>query len=305
MFQSVGVIGQGFVGTAVREGLRDAFDVVTYDKKEKDIICTYLAPNSQYIDVRNPMRHPVGDEVYCELLRSVDGPIFVCVPTPMKPDGSCDTSVVEDVLFDLNTAASELDRNVVVILKSTIPPGMTERWNGIYDFLQICFNPEFLREASPNEDFANQDHIILGGREPVLEQAHHVFATAFPSVPIYEMCSNVAEMVKYVTNVFLATKVSLANEISQVCGALGIEYEEVWKAASLDHRLGESHWRVPGECGKAGFGGSCFPKDINSLMRVAIDNGVDPKVMRAVWEKNLEVRPERDWEKLIGRAVVE
>ncbi len=305
-FNSIGVIGQGFVGTAVREGLRHAFDVATYNKKEEDVVYTYLKPcTTERAERQKPMRHPVGGVVYCELLRSVDGPIFVCVPTPMKLDGSCDISIIHDVLHELQAAARELDRRVVVILKSTVPPGTTAALNDLYDDLDICFNPEFLREVSPNEDFANQDRIILGGVGNALEQALCVFEKAFPSVRICCMYSVVAEMVKYVTNVFLATKVSLANEISQVCGVLGIDYEEVWKVVALDKRLTESHWMVPGPDGHYGFGGSCFPKDLNSLMHIASENGVDPKVMRAVWEKNLEVRPERDWEQLIGRAVVD
>ena len=313
MFNSIGVIGQGFVGTAVREGLRHVFDIETYDKKEKDFVYTYLkswstkdkdghgsiSSLSQY-----SMRHLVGDAAYCELLRAVDGPVFVCVPTPMKLNGSCDISIIHDVLHELQAAARELDRRIAVILKSTVPPGTTSALNNLYDDLDICFNPEFLREVSPNEDFANQERVILGG--DVLEQARYVFRKAFPAVPIYETNSDMAEMIKYATNVFLATKVSLANELYQICEVLGIDYMGMIGLAALDKRLGESHWQVPAPDGNGfGWGGSCFPKDLNSLMWVAIDNGVDPKVMRAVWEKNLEVRPERDWERLVGRAVVE
>ncbi len=303
MFNSIGVIGQGFVGTAVREGLRHAFRIVTCDKKELGVLSVYVLSAIP--------RNVIGfnEKEYggiFNLLEYVDGPVFVCVPTPMKRNGSCDISIVYDVMSELQAAACELDRQVTVILKSTVPPGTTTALHLLYDNLNICFNPEFLREVSPNEDFANQDRIILGGSGVALEQALCVFEKAFPSVRICGVASDVAEMVKYVTNVFLATKLSLSNELYQICESLGINWEDVWKVVALDKRLSKSHWQVPAPDGNGlGWGGSCFPKDLNSLMRVAIDNGVDPKVMRAAWEKNLEVRPERDWEKLIGRAMVE
>lgn len=114
----------------------------------------------------------------------------------------------------------------------------------------------------------------------------------------------------------LSVKVAFANEISQICEALdskglNIDYDKVVEYAKFDKRLGDSHWSVPGPVpthdGRyvRGFGGHCFPKDINALMTVAKENGVDPKVMRGAWEKNLEIRPseDRDWEKQIGRAV--
>jgi UDPglucose 6-dehydrogenase len=97
---------------------------------------------------------------------------------------------------------------------------------------------------------------------------------------------------------------SFANEISQICEKLGVAYEGVINLAMLDKRLGRSHWKVPGPDGHYGFGLTCFPKDINALIAVAFELGVDPKILRAAWEKNLEVRPERDWEKMKGRAVL-
>ena len=123
-------------------------------------------------------------------------------------------------------------------------------------------------------------------------------------------------MVKYVTNCFLAVKVSFANEISQICESLdkngyNIDYDKVIEYAKFDQRIGESHWSVPGPVpthdGRyvRGFGGHCFPKDINALISVAKESGVNPTVMNAAWEKNLEVRGtnDRDWEHQIGRAV--
>jgi UDPglucose 6-dehydrogenase len=114
-------------------------------------------------------------------------------------------------------------------------------------------------------------------------------------------------MVKYFTNCFLATKVIFSNEMKQVCDPLNIDYDKVVEYALYDERLGRSHWSVPGPDGSLGFGGHCFPKDLNALIEVAKNNSVDPRILRCVWEKNLEIRNEndRDWEKMTGRAVSE
>jgi UDPglucose 6-dehydrogenase len=112
-------------------------------------------------------------------------------------------------------------------------------------------------------------------------------------------------MVKYLTNIFLATKVAFANEMKIACDAIGIDYKKVIEYSLHDHRLGQSHWDVPGPDGKLGFGGSCFPKDINALIHFFDRHGLDNKLLKSVWETNLKVRPERDWEKLKGRAIVD
>jgi len=161
----------------------------------------------------------------------------------------------------------------------------------------------------------NQNRIILGGPRPWINKVKQVFEAAFPNVPIIKTSSTTAEMVKYVTNVHLAVKVALANEFYQICAALdvmgaNIDYDKVIEYATLDKRLGNSHWKVPGpmpadDTGEPafGFGGSCFVKDINALICLAKILEVDPKVMTGAWHKNMEVRPQRDWEKLIGRAI--
>ena len=111
-------------------------------------------------------------------------------------------------------------------------------------------------------------------------------------------------MVKYMTNTFLATKVSFANEMFEICERLGIDYDKVTEYATYDERLGKSHWAVPGPDGHYGFGGSCFPKDINALIDVAKTKlDLYPHTLIGAWNTNLEVRPEEDWKKLRGRAV--
>ena len=122
---------------------------------------------------------------------------------------------------------------------------------------------------------------------------------------IVKTSSTIAEMIKYVTNTFLATKVSFANEMYQICQGLGIDYDKVIEYARYDDRLGNSHWAVPGPDGDFGYGGHCFPKDIAALVCTAKELGVKPAILIATMLKNVSVRTDLDWTKQIGRAVSE
>jgi UDPglucose 6-dehydrogenase len=279
--ERLGVIGMGVVGNAVYEGMKHAYPIMVYDRFK---------------------RFNDGIE---SIVKYVDGPIFLAVPTPMNSDGTPNTSIVESVISEISESATtqNLQRKPIVVIKSTVAPGTTERLNNKYEAVDVIFNPEFLTEARPVEDFKNQDRIILGGIGRPVTVTAAVYNKAYPNVPIIKAQAGVAEMVKYVTNCFLASKVSFANEIHQICQALGVDYDKVVEYAQYDQRLGKSHWLVPGPDGHFGFGLTCFPKDLNALISVAKELGVDPKVMTAVWEKNLEVRPERDWEEMKGRAI--
>jgi UDPglucose 6-dehydrogenase len=286
MINTIGIVGQGFVGGALNEGMKHAFNIETYDKfvSEKST-CNSLESLVEKADV-----------------------IFVCLPTPMRKDGSCDLRIVERAILDIDQICSENEYlGKISVIKSTIPPGTTESLNNKVKYIQVVFNPEFLTEANAVDDFKNQTRIIVGGPRPGSSVVKNVFRKAFKQTPIIKTGSNTAEMVKYFTNCFLSTKVSFCNEIKQICDPLGIDYDKIVEYALYDNRLGKSHWSVPGPDGSMGFGGHCFPKDLNALMYVARSLGVDPMVMAGVWDKNLEVRTDaaRDWEKMSGRAVSE
>jgi UDPglucose 6-dehydrogenase len=145
----------------------------------------------------------------------------------------------------------------------------------------------------------------VGGERPGTTKVRQIFSKAFPQVPIIKTSSTIAEMIKYVTNTFLATKVSFANEMYQICQGLDIDYDKVIEYAKIDDRLGNSHWGVPGPDGDFGYGGHCFPKDIASLKYLSDGLGVNTTMLSATIEKNKEVRTDKDWEKQIGRAVSE
>lgn len=302
----IAFVGIGFVGGSLAQVFAEKeFSVITYDKanstiKDFHMICFSL---NELV-------------VRCENNTNFSGIYFVCLPTPMRQDdGSCDTSIVEGVLKDLS---SKVTQDSIAVVKSTVPPGFTERWNKELEGtkLTVIHNPEFLREATALDDMRNQDRIILGGPRPHVDKVRDLFRMAFPDVPIHKTGSSISEMVKYTANCFLATKVSFANELFQVVEGLqqkglDVDYDRVVELAKLDKRLGDSHWQVPSrECdenGKPyrGYGLSCFPKDVNEFVFLAKQLGVDPKVIEAGWKKNLEVRPERDYLLLKGRAVSE
>jgi UDPglucose 6-dehydrogenase len=222
----------------------------------------------------------------------------------MSKDGSCYTGIVEDSLNKINNYSKEISKSKIVIIKSTIPPGNTKQWNDKFDNLSVVFNPEFLTEANAVKDYENQNRIILGGPTQETLELNSIFSTVFPAAKIINTNSTDAEMVKYTTNSFLAMKVSFANEIYQICKKVNADYDKVIEYTIEDDRLGRSHWKVPGPDGDLGFGGHCFPKDINALIKVAMDNNISPKMLTATNEKNKEVRSNRDWENMKGRAVV-
>ena len=266
----IGIVGQGFVGTAVNDGLAKHYNIETFDIA-KQSTCDTIEELTIKSDI-----------------------IFVCLPTPMEKDGSCHLGIIEPVLHDLNY----MNRCKTIVVKSTIPPGTTEKWNDEYENIDIVFNPEFLTEANSIEDFKNQNRIIVGGPRPAATKVARIFRKVFPKVPIIKTGSTYAEMVKYVTNCFLAMKVSFANEMYEICEYKNIDYDKVIEYAKHDDRLGYSHWDVPGR--------DCFPKDVRALYSLAmeIDSDIDPIMLRATNDKNNKVRQNKDWEQQKGRAVI-
>ena len=144
----------------------------------------------------------------------------------------------------------------------------------------------------------------MGGEKSICNNIANIYNQVLHGVSIIITNYEIAEMTKNLINSFLATKVSFANEMKLLCNQLGINYSDMIEIAKNDERIGLSHWDVPGNDGKLGFGGSCFPKDIQSLVNFAESVEIDAKVLKAAIETNHKVRPQKDWEKLINRAVV-
>jgi nucleotide sugar dehydrogenase len=277
----IGIIGKGFVGSAVEYGFscdeKYKLDIFIYDKNPK------LANNSLK-----------------ETVNSSDI-IFLSVPTPVNRDGSINLNIVDSALNEINDCVKN---NPIVLIRSTITPGTSQIFQEKYPKINIVFNPEFLTENNAKQDFINQSRIILGGDDSLTEKVAALYRWRFgEEIDIIKTNFETAEFIKYMSNCFLATKVSFMNEMKIIADYNKINWDKAVKGFIADKRIGNSHTSVPGPDGKLGFGGSCFPKDIQAFINYAEKLDINPKILKAAWETNLHVRPEKDWEKLIGRAV--
>ena len=284
---SIGVIGNGFVGSAVRFGFSpgtgcDA-NVRVYDKD-----------SSKSIDT---IEDTVNKSEF----------IFLSVPTPSNKDGSMNLDIVKQALQDISDVNESKDN--VVLLRSTVTPGTTRKLQDKYSNLKIVFNPEFLTERSAKYDFINQSRVILGGAGHEfdgVQETIELFKWRFgESIPVIATTWETAELIKYMCNCFFATKVSFMNEMYQIAEKCNVDWEMALDGFVRDGRVGHSHMNIPGPDGKLGFGGSCFPKDVQAIINFGETLGVNMNTVKGVWETNLDVRPERDWENLKGRAVVD
>ena len=271
MKYKVGIIGNGFVGESQAFAFSPTAEVRIYDVDPLKSLNTL-------------------EEIYeCDF-------VFVCVPTPMKKDGTQDLSYVEKVF-------EEAQFGPIYILKSTVLPGTTEELNKKYHNLAIVFSPEFLTERTAKLDMLTQARIILGGEKWMTEKVRSLFEQRFMNRTFIETDSTTAELVKYMNNTFFATKVSIMNEFKLVCDKIGANWNDAMYGFSSDHRIGDSHLHVPGPDGKLGYGGTCFPKDVNAFIQFAKNNNINLNTIKGGWDTNLVVRPEKEWEKDKGRAV--
>ena len=272
--QKIGVIGNGFVGGAVKFGFSpqtgcDA-EVRVYDKN----------PNKS----THTLEETVNESDF----------IFLSVPTPANSDGSINLDILKNALADINEVHKGKDN--AILIRSTVIPGTTWSLQQEYTNLNLLFNPEFLTERSANFDFINQSRFIIGNSGKSLnmmksEQFTDLLKDRFGEcVAIMETSYETAELIKYMNNCFFATKVSFMNEMYQIAEKIDANWEEAVSGFVADGRIGHSHMNVPGPDGKFGFGGSCFPKDIQAMIDFAETIGIEPTVLNGAWKKNLEVR---------------
>jgi len=220
---------------------------------------------------------------------------FICVGTPPNDDGSANLSFIESASRSIGAELQNASGYHVIVVKSTVPPGTTEKVvrpavlassHMTEDTIGFAMNPEFLREGRAIEDFRQPDRIVIGSNSA---RAGDCVAEVYAkySAPVIRTGLAAAEMIKYTSNAFLATKISFSNEIGNVCKELGIDVYEVMKGVGLDPRIGPKFLDAG-----AGFGGSCFPKDVSSLAVLAERAGIEPRILRAVLEVN-ERQPHR------------
>ena len=282
MNQKIGVVGNGYVGraTALLANRRYLFRIYDTDPEK-------CSPEVKVLD----------DLLPCSF-------IFVAVPTPMHENGESAIHIVEGVVNDLAEKGYDRER---IIIKSTVPVGTSRR-------LGTMFMPEFLTEQNWKDDFIQQKRWIIGtnGRNDLIrDDIYKVFEAAWDhSVIAYRpnitfSTTEEAELTKYVCNCFLATKVSFFNEIEDFCRKRDINYRKVRGLVVKDRRIGAGHSAVPGPDGKRGYGGTCFPKDMASMLYQVQDAGLESYILEAAVARNTQVdRPEKDWEKDRGRAII-
>ncbi|MEK7510276.1 MAG: hypothetical protein AAB567_01810 [Patescibacteria group bacterium] len=207
--------------------------------------------------------------------------LFICVPTPFRKDHGFDLSVVESTF-------QWLGGGKIVVIKSTVLPGTTEKFQSKYPQHKILFNPEFLVERRAIEDMMHPDRQIVGYTKESKDVAEKVLEL-LPRAPFEKLVpASEAEMIKYFGNTYLATKVIFANQMYDLCKQLGVDYEIVKEGASSDPRIGQSHLDVF-HGGYRGYGGKCLPKDIRALIQFADEHQVDLKLHKLVEELNNEL----------------
>lgn len=255
----IGIVGAGYVGGTILQ---------SYQDKNFNVICVDVDPSKStgtYADLKD-----------CEA-------VFVCVPSPSKENGECDTSILNAVLYLLK------DYKNVVISKTTAPPAFYERMQTVYP--NLVHVPEFLTASNALRDFLNQDTLIVGGSvlayqreaERILKAVQFIKEVRYTSI-------GEAALIKYIINSFLATKVTYMNEMAALAESHGYNWKDIASALVLDDRIGESHLQVPGPDGQYGFGGACFPKDTNALIKYANKMGVQLNVLKSAIKKNTLLR---------------
>jgi len=246
--QKVGIIGVGTVGGAMAGAINGS---ILYDKYKK-----------------------IGsiDEINsCDI-------IFVCVPTPYNKKVGCDISAVKDVF-------SWLQGEKIVVIKSTVVPGTTEMMQKKYPQHKILFNPEFLVAKTAKKDACFPDRQIIGYTKESKNVARIVLKI-LPKAQFNKIIpASEAEMVKYFGNTFLASKVIFANQIYDLCNKLGINYNLVKDCAGADKRIGLSHLDIFHD-GRRGYGGACFPKDVDAFIIFAKKESVDASFLKTVKKIN-------------------
>ena len=285
----IGIIGNGFVGKATFILKCTDIDIIVYDINPDLCIPTNMS---------------------LENLVETSDVIFISVPTPMSDTGKCHLDILKNVINQIKLYC-DINQKLIVS-RCTVPPG-TSDLNNCY------FMPEFLTEKNFKQDFINNTQWVFGLKNNTKFQLQNLFfkktMTKMINLAYNNNCikyndikfvtNSEAEMIKLFRNCFLATKVSFCNELYKYCEKINVDYETVRNIAVMDNRIGESHTKVPGHDNKFGFGGTCFPKDMNNLNYEMINSGLFPYIINASLKRNEIIdRIEKDWEDDEGRAII-
>ncbi len=279
------VVGVGYVGLTTGVAFAELGNnvrLIDIDKEKIEKIRKGIAPI--YEEGLQEMLQRNMDRIKATTTyNEIDDIVFVCVGTPSLPDGSINLSYVKEAV---ENAARNMEEGIIVI-KSTVFPGTTEKIlrpiaEKYSNKISLAMNPEFLREGKALHDFMHPDRIVIGARdEKTAEMLKELYKPI--DAPILVTNPTVAELIKYASNAFLATKISFANEIGNLAKLLGIDVYEVMKGVAMDHRISPYFLNAG-----IGFGGSCFPKDLKALRAGAKKLGYDMRLIDAVLKINEE-----------------
>ncbi len=258
----IGIVGNGFVGNAVYQNFRDKTQCKVYDTD------------------KNRSLNSLGEVINQEF-------IFVCLPTPMRYGGECDLSILDNFFEGLPDHITG-----TFVIKSTVPVGTTKKYLERHN---VIHNPEFLTARNAIKDFANSERNIVGGDMDLCVDFVTMFEKFFPQIPSIITTSDESEAIKYFSNTFLAYKVAYFNKIYDFCQSVGMDYDVVCEGVTADSRIGKSHTKVPGIDNDRGFGGTCFPKDLNSLIVQMENLDVNADMLKEVWKYNQQIRKVIDW----------
>ncbi|MCP1663177.1 UDPglucose 6-dehydrogenase [Methanocalculus sp. AMF5] len=287
----ISILGTGYVGAVTGACFAELGNDITFvdiDPTKLDCIRTgrspIYEPGLDELLTRNLHRISATTDT-TQAIRDTDA-TFICVGTPSNPDGSIDLRYIESASRDIGLVLQEKEGWHTVVMKSTVVSGTTkgivrstlEEASGKEAFRDfgLASNPEFLKEGSALADVFSPDRIVIGAEDP---RSREVLETLYASFDCPKLVTAipVAEMIKYVSNAFLATKISFANEIGNLCKLMGIDTAEVFAGVGLDARINPAFFRSG-----IGFGGSCFPKDVRALIAQAEASGLHPKILSSV-----------------------
>ena len=262
---SFGILGNGFVGNAIYQGMKEQYNIRIFDKDRNKSNCSFDNFDEEEI-------------------------VFVCLPTPMNEDGTIDISI-------LKSAISNLTEYKTLVIKSTITPAAAEELIRDNPYQRFVFNPEFLTERTAVKDFKNPSRIVLGGDKEYVDTIEKLYRKVFPSrlIEIIKTDAKTACFIKYFCNCFFAAKVSLMNEFRQIADISGVDWDVALNGLLSSGWVNPMHTMVPGPDGDFGFGGKCFPKDINAMIKFIESNNVEPVMLKAAWNKNAEIRKNLNW----------
>jgi UDPglucose 6-dehydrogenase len=287
----ISIIGTGYVGTVTGMCLAELGHQIVFvvrDKKKRDLIHSGKSP------IYEPGLDHLLEKNVARITTTIDLPdairntelTFICVGTPSNDNGSINLDQIRDVSHTIGKSLASDDKYHTIIVKSTVLPGTSEtlvipileKESGKNAFVDFGFssNPEFLKKGTAIEDFFHPDRVVIGVNDPktkeVLEKLYQPL-----NAPIFATTIRTSEMIKYTSNSFLATKISFANEIGNLCKKMGIDSYEVFKGVGLDARINPHFFRSG-----IGFGGSCFTKDLKALIVHARMLDIEPQILTAV-----------------------